>query len=140
MILTWPPTLPKPERKTWQVTPQDARAKRQADAGPPSFRRRFSSVSKTVNLSLVLTRNGKAIFDRFFHEDCAEGTHLFWMPDPTTDGWPLLATDGRPLLTAEGAPILLAAQWLCSFGEQVPVETVEGQVEFRKTFSVVVMP
>ncbi|MBU2867143.1 hypothetical protein [Pacificibacter marinus] len=140
MILSWPDTLPKPERNTWQLSPQDARHKRQPDQGPVSYRRKFSSVAKIVSLSVDLDRNQKAIFDNFYHDDCAEGTRLFWMPDPTTDGWPLLTSDGRPLLTSDGAPLLMSAKWLCSFGDQVPVETISGQVKFRKNFNVQVMP
>ncbi|MFK4060313.1 hypothetical protein [Brucella anthropi] len=139
MILTWPSQLPRPERSSWQMTPQDARRKRQGDAGPPGFRRRFSSAARMVSLSVVLDRNGKAVFDNFFHDACAEGAHLFYMPDPTTEEWPLFATDPLPLLTTDGVPLLLAGLWLCSWGEQMPVETVQG-VEFRKTFSLVVMP
>lgn len=140
MILTWPDTLPKPERNTWQLSPQDARHKRQPDQGPVGYRRKFSSVAKNVGLSVELDRNQKAIFDTFYHRDCAEGVNLFWMPDPTTDGWAMLASDGRPLLTSDGAPLLMAAKWLCTFGDQVPVETISGQVKFRKNFNVQVMP
>jgi len=139
MIHDWPSDLPRPERSTWQLTPQDARRKTQSEAGPPRYRRRFSSAAKMVTLSVILSRNGKAIFDRFFHEDCAEGAHLFYMPDPTTEGWPLLAANGSPLLTSGGAPILLGGRWLCAWGDQLPAETVQG-AEFKKTFSVVVMP
>lgn len=139
MILQWPAELPRPERDTWQLQAQDARRKTQSDAGPSRYRRRFSSVARNVSLSLVLSRNGKAIFDRFFHDDCREGAALFYMPDPTTDGWPLLTSSGVPLLTADGTPILMSARWLCTWGSETPVETLQG-VEFRKTFSVMVLP
>lgn len=139
MILVWPHTLPRPERNSWQMTPQDARRKRQSDAGPPAYKRRFSSVTKMVSLSLVLSRNERAVFDNFFHDDCAEGSRLFRMPDPTTDGWAMLASDGSQLLTTDGQPMLLAGSWLCSWGDQLPAETIQG-IEFRKTFNIVVMP
>lgn len=139
MIADWPVELPRPERNTWQLQPQDARRRTQADAGPPRYRRRFSSAGKMVTLSLILSRNGKAIFDNFFHDTCAEGSHLFRMPDPTTHGWPQLASTGQQLLTANGRPLLVSAHWLCSWGDQTPVETLQG-IEFRKTFSVVVLP
>jgi hypothetical protein len=61
------------------------------------------------------------------------------MPDPTTDGWPLLDATGQPLLDGQGRPLLRAGTWLCLWGDQLPVETILG-IEFRKTFSVVVMP
>jgi len=140
MTLTWPDTLPNPERNTWQSQPQDARKKRQADTGPTGYGARFSAWSTNVSLSVVLTRDEKAIFDTFYRVDCAAGTRLFYMPDPTTDGWQMLTSDGQPLLMADGTPLLLSARWLCSFGDQVPVESIVGQVQFRKTFNVVVYP
>lgn len=140
MIAVWPASLPRPERETWGVQPMEARLRRAAEAGPPAYRRRFSSVPKTVTMSLILSRSLKEVFDRFFEIDCAHGAHLFTMPAPTTDGWPLLTEGGAPLLSPGGAPILLSATWLCAWGDQPPAETIVGQVEFRKTFSVVVMP
>ncbi len=138
-ILNWPADLPAPERNTWRSTPQEARQKRQSDAGPQGYRRRFSSVAKTVNLSVILKRQQKAVFDTFFERDTRHGIIKFWMPDPTTDGWALLTSTGSPLLTDDGTPMLLAARWLCQFGEELPVETIQG-VEFRKTFSITVLP
>jgi hypothetical protein len=135
----WPDDLRRFEREGWQIQPQNARQRRQSDAGPPGWRRRFSAVARTVSLSLILTRNEKAVFDRFYSKDCAEGARLFWMPDMSTDGWPLLDSAGVPLLS-NGVPILLSARWLCSFGEEPPVETIVEQVKFRKIFTVVVMP
>lgn len=139
MIQNWPQMLPRPERATWQLSPQDGRRKTQSETGPVRYRRRFSSVTRQVSLSVTLTRDQKAVFDRFFHVDCAEGAQLFYMPDPTTDGWPLLTNDGTPLLTSSGQPILLGGRWLCSWGDQLPAETIQGQ-EFKKTFSILVMP
>ncbi|WP_226781832.1 hypothetical protein [Oceaniglobus trochenteri] len=139
MIAIWPTSLPRPERNSWQSAPQEARLKRQSETGPPGFRRRFSSAATTVNLSLVLTRQQKAVFDHFFDTETAYGSLLFRMPDPTTDGWAAQTDDGGTLLTASGSPILLAASWLCLFGDMLPTETIQA-TEFRKTFSVVVMP
>lgn len=136
---TWPQVLPPPERDSWQLTSQEARRKRQNEAGPPSYRRRFSSAARLVTLSVILTRDQKAVFDQFYHETCAEGSLLFWMPDPTTDGWKLLTSGGLPLLSGS-EPILLSERWLCAWGDDQPVEAVVRQVKFQKTFSVVVMP
>lgn len=142
-VPVWPAELPRPERDTWNVQRQDARLKRRSDAGPVNYRRRFSSASKSVRLSVILTRDGKAIFDTFFDLTTDGGVTPFWMPDPTTDGWALTTSDGAPLLIAggpdDGKPILLAAQWLCVFGDQMPAETVVG-TEFRISFSVEVLP
>ncbi|MAU43772.1 MAG: hypothetical protein CMP09_02820 [Yangia sp.] len=61
------------------------------------------------------------------------------MPDPVTDGWPLLHETGVPLLYEDGTPILMSAQWLCVFGDEPPSETLRGMT-FTKSFSVWVMP
>lgn len=135
----WPETLPRPERSSWQASRQDARLKRRSDAGPSSYRRRFSSASRPVSLSVILDRDQKAIFDNFYVEEIAEGAGLFWMPDPTTDGWPLLTDEGSALLTDDGVPILLGETWLVTMGDNLPAETVIG-IEFRISFSVEVMP
>lgn len=135
----WPTLLPRPERPTWSSTPQEARVKRQNDAGPPGWRRRFSSAATMVSLSVLLTRNQRAAFDQFYQVDCKRGSQLFWMPDPTTDGWPMMTADGALLLDGMGQPLLMSGTWLCVFGDQVPVESIQG-TEFRKTFNIAVMP
>ncbi len=139
MIATWPTELPPPERNTWSRVPQEARIKRTSDAGPPRWRRRMSAASETVELSLLLSRDLAARFDRFYKEATAQGTYLFWMPDPTRQDWALISGDGQQLLLGSGQPLFLAGQWLCSFGDHLPTETIVG-VNMRKTFSVVVMP
>ena len=135
----WPESLNRWEREGWQASLQESRQRRSGDAGPPGWRRRFSSAARSVALSIVLERDEKAIFDHFFERECKHGSALFWMPDPTTDGWSMLDEAGRPLLSG-AAPLLLSARWLCSWGEQLPVETITEQVKFRKIFNVMVMP
>ncbi|WP_235829853.1 hypothetical protein [Frigidibacter oleivorans] len=137
-IPTWPSELPRPSRAGYQRQALDPRLARSTETGPPGYRRRYSAVAETVELVVTLTRLQRSVFD-LFHRDLGHGSLPFWMPDPTTDGWPMLTADGTPLLTAEGTPMLLSAQWLCLFGSSQPIETVQG-VEFVKSFSVVVMP
>jgi hypothetical protein len=96
-------------------------------------------VAQLVTLSLLLNRDLRAVFDRFYDVDCAGGTRLFWMPDPTTDGWALLGTDGRPLLAGGRQPLLMSRRWLCAWGDAVPSEALVG-LEFRKSFNLQVMP
>lgn len=141
MIATWPASLPRPERPSWNLTPQELRRKRQSDAGPPGYRRRFSSVARMVTMSVILTHDQRAIFDQFFAETCKYGAIRFWMPDPSTDGWPLTTETGDPLLVnaSTKVPLELSERWLCAWGDQLPAETVEG-IEFRKTFGIVVLP
>lgn len=139
MIPEWPVDLPRPRRDGWQAAPQESRLRRRSDSGPPGYRRRFSSVARLVTLAIDVSRDGKAIFDNFYAEDTADGSLPFYMPDPTTDGWALLTDEGVPILTGDGEQILLAETWLCQFGDALPSETIRG-VEFRITFSVVVLP
>lgn len=142
MIATWPTALPRPERDSWQLQPQDARRKRQNEAGPPGYRRRFSSVAKSLTMAITLTHDQRAVFDRFFHVTCQEGAVRFWMPDPSTDGWPLTTATGEPLLVNEvtGEALTHSERWLCAWGDQLPAETVVEQVRFRKTFDLWVLP
>jgi len=137
--LEWPSELPLPERNTWQSRTQDPRQRRGNDAGPPAYRRKYSSAALEVSLSVILTRDERAIFDQFYLADTKHGTAVFTMPDPTTDGWALMGSDGSGLLTDDSAPILLSGEWLCQFGETVPAETITG-IDFRKSFSILVMP
>ncbi len=139
-VQTWPEQLDRFERPGWQVQPQDSRQRRGSEAGPPGYRRRFSSVAKGVSLSIVLSRDEKAIFDNFDEVDCAHGSREFWMPDPSTHGWSMLTESGEPILVAPGVPLLLAERWLCSWGDPPPTEAMFEQVKFRKTFSIWVLP
>lgn len=139
-IPVWPDELDRFERSGWQVQSQDGRQRRSNDAGPPSYRRRFSSIGKGVSLSIVLTRNEKAIFDRFYEQDCAHGAREFWMPDPTTHGWQLLTHEEEGMLVETGVPLLIAERWLCTWGDTPPSEAIVGQVRFRKSFNVWVLP
>lgn len=140
MIAVWPESLPRPERPSWQVQPVDVRRRTQNDAGPPRYRRRLSGVSREVTLSVVLSRDEKAVFDHFWAVTCDQGTRNFRLPDPTTEDWPLFSGDAGQLQTEDGTPILMAGSWLCAWGAEPPVETIHGQIEFRLSFGVVVLP
>lgn len=138
-ILTWPSELDPPERDTFSEAWADPRLKRRGETGGPRYRRRFSAVPKLVSMSLFCDRLQKGIFDHFFEQETNFGSRLFWMPDPTTDGWPLVTEDGTLLLTESGVPLLCAAKWLCVFGDDVPVTKIAG-VNFRISFSIAVLP
>jgi hypothetical protein len=138
-VQIWPAELPRPERNTWQRTTTDPRLKRPNDSAVPSYRRRFSAVAKPVSMSILISRAQKAVFDQFYEETTRFGAKPFYMPDPTTDMWPLLDDTGNPILTDDGQIILLGEQWLVIFGDQPPSEAVVG-VQFRISFSVTVMP
>lgn len=135
---TWPESLEKPTRADYQSQRQDTRQRKRA-AGAPGYRRRFSNAATNVSLVIRLSRQDKAVFDQFYDDVTEGGSLTFYMPDPVTDGWPVATGDGAPLLTGNGAPLLMAANWLCLFGDESPVETIIG-VGFDIQFSVWVMP
>lgn len=139
MIARWPTDLPRPQRSGYQGQVQDPRIRRRSEAGPPGYRRRFSSVARIVTLAIDVSRDEKSVFDRFHQVETAMGSLPFIMPDPTLDGWSLLDTDANPLLTPDGDPLLVSAPWLCLFGDTSPVETIRG-IRFQITFPVAVMP
>lgn len=136
-VAVWPSELPYPLRASYLQERQDNRL-RKAGGGPPGYRRRFSNTARLVTLGIEVTRARKAIFDTFY-DDLTKGTLPFWMPDPTTDGVPLLGQNFSPILTAKGSPLLIASQWLCVFGEPVPSETIVGG-RYAVSFTVAVMP
>lgn len=137
-VQTWPTSLRKPNRKDYMSQRQDGR-QRKSNGGPPGFRSRFSSTATNVSMTVNLSRSDLAVFDRFYDDLTGGGTLPFYMPDPTTDNWPMLSSSGQPLLTGSGQPILLSARWLCLFGDDTPVEAIVG-VRFNISFSVWVMP
>ncbi|WP_226557876.1 hypothetical protein [Salipiger thiooxidans] len=138
-VLTWPPELPRPLRDRYQAQATDPRLKRAQDAPIPGYRKRYSNAANGVQLSLVLSRLQKGVFDTFYRDAAGRGTKAFWMPDPTTDGWPLLTPGGKYLLAADGSQVLMSKRWLCVFGDEPPSETLRGMT-FTKSFSVWVMP
>lgn len=139
MTPVWPTDLPRPFRDGYQGQAQDPRVRRRAETGPRGHRRRFSAIAQIHSLTIDVSRDQKAVFDKFHKEDTSLGTLPFVMPDPLTDGWPLLAPDGQALLAPDDEPILIAAHWLCQFGETMPVETIRG-IRFRITFPLEVLP
>ncbi len=140
MIHTWPTSLPKPTRAGFQKSPQDLRRKRGNDAGVPAYSKRTSLSVQNVALRLILDRGQEQVFDRFYHQTLSGGVHRFWMPDPTSDGWPLCDQSGARLLSPQGETLLMAAKWLCLMGDEPPVLGPLRGLEFPVSFSVLVLP
>jgi len=135
----FPPELDRPLRDGFSLDDGETRRLFQPDAAPLVPRARYSSAARPVAMTLILDRNQLAIFDRFYNDELGRGARVFIMPDPTTEGWPLLAADGAPLLTADGRPILLAGTWLCLFGKSLPSRRPVG-VSFSVSFTLGVLP
>lgn len=140
VTLIWPTELDPPERESWGAQWDDARAHRSGEGRPSRYGRRMSAVSERVQMSLICTARQRAIFKRFYIRDTRRGALLFWMPDPSRDGWPLATPTGAPLVTPGGAPLQISARWLCLFGRETPTEASANQVEFRMSFAVEVLP
>jgi len=138
-IAIWPESLPRPMRNGFQSQTLDPRKSKSAETGPPGYRRRFSSVARDYSMTIDVPRSEKAVFDNFYQTETKFGSKPFWMPDPTTDGWPLLTAAGEPLLIDTGAPLLLSARWLCLFGATTPRETIKG-IRFQIAFAITVLP
>ncbi len=140
MIHTWPSALPKPTRDGFQQSPEDLRRKRGSDAGVPRYGKRYSLSAQNVALRVILDRSAKQVFDQFYHVTLSDGVHPFWMPDPISDGWPLVSPSGERLLSPQGEPLLMSAKWLCLMGDEPPLTGALKGLEFPVSFSVVVMP
>src|SRR5690606_34431157 len=118
--------------------PGDARQQdRSSDGGAMILgRRRLSRTPERVSLTFgrVLNRDQLLRVRRFWVEDTARGSWMFWMRDPVLDGVPM------DLLTADGEPILVSAYWLCRFvPDQPPRERAWG-AGFQISFQIYVMP
>jgi hypothetical protein len=139
MIPEWPPELPRPMRDSYQQTAGEARLMKKNDSGPPGTRRRFSSVADTVSMTVDLSRNQLARFDRFYNEEVAQGSKPFRIMDASLSGQRLLTDEEVPILTDDGHPILIEETWLVLFGQQLPSRSVIG-VRWRVSFQLSVMP
>lgn len=137
-IPLWPTDLPKPTRSGYQRQRVDTRLRKQ-QGGTLGYRKRYSLSVKLMDLEIEVTRAQKAVFDQFFDETTQNGTLPFYMPDPATDGYPLLTDAREQILTDDGTPILIAAQLLCLFSDTMPVERAFHS-EFAISFQVAVMP
>ncbi len=135
----WSASLPRPERNSFALGLGDNRRMQFAQEGPPRPRRGWSQVGDTQSYLIVATRNERALFERFFHEDTKRGALPFVMPDAGTDGWGLETDEGVALTTEDGEVIVLAADWLCMFGQGLPQITPTG-MHWQITFSLVLLP
>lgn len=139
-IPTFPPELPRPQVSGFRRQRSDPRRRRTFDAGPPKFARRYSAVPVTFSLSMRLHAWQIALFDRFYVEDCADGSLPFYMPDYTVDGLPLLDEAGAVLTDEAGVPLLCSKIMLCLWGETPPEFGDPKITRQTVTFSVVELP
>ncbi|MFB2553334.1 hypothetical protein [Ensifer soli] len=136
----WPTSLPLPNRDGFRRGWEDPRTRRQREAGPPGYQRRYSRPAKPMTLVLDCSRDQFAELERFFEDDLQHGSLVFQMPDPITDGWPALLDDGQPWLDDDGTPILLDATLLMLWGDQPPEVTGIRGVRFTVVCPLWIMP
>lgn len=138
-VPVWPADLPRPNRQGYGEQYIDPRRPKSGETGPPGKRLGALRAARTVAMTLRLERSEWAVFERFFETDINYGSLPFWMPAPTSDGWPLLTPDGVPLLAPDDTPLLMSATWLCLMGDDMP-KSVPAGVQFHVSFTVTVLP
>ena len=134
----WPSELDPPMREGYAISRVETRLRRPVEQGPHRQRRRFSAAPAPVSMTLDVSRDQRARFDRFFIEEVSQGALPFLITDPTTHGQPILV-GGEPLLDTDGEVITIAAWQVARFGEALPETTVIG-IRYRIRFSIEVMP
>lgn len=82
---SWPATLPPDAFLGLTDQRQDAVARNQMDAGPPSRRARFTAATRNVEVPIVLDGEQRATFDEFFRVTLIEGSLSFTWEDPVDD-------------------------------------------------------
>lgn len=95
-MTTWPATLPQKQFVGLTVKADDAVLRSPMDAGPPSRRNRFTAVTKSVKVPLVLNGTQKQTFDTFFETTLQNGALEFDWEDPTTDATVAFAFKSPP--------------------------------------------
>lgn len=78
---SWPATLPNMKLGT-DIGDDESRLTTPMDAGPASVRNRFTAVTQTVNVPMVLTGTQLAAFNTFFRTTINHGTDSFTWTDP----------------------------------------------------------
>ena len=133
-----PAELRYPLEQGYQFARGEGRRLPAPDAGPPLSAPRQTLVADRVQLTLQLSRAELAIFDNFHLVTLKRGVWPFSMPNPETDGWPLLDDEYQPILDDEGEPIGLTETWTAMIGSQ-PSRSVTGTY-FRVSFDLWIMP
>lgn len=76
-MANWPSTLPAPQYAGYSLKPTQAFLRTNMDAGPARQRRRFSVVPTTVPVSFVLSEEGFATFQAWWHFTISDGAGWF---------------------------------------------------------------
>ena len=122
----WPTDLIEPLGDNWKLVRGDARRRGRGDQGPPRMRRGISKAVDQVQMSLMVTHNERARFERFYVEETGEGALPFLMPDWSRNGDHLTMADGTFLTDASGNRLTMSVTRACLFGDQLPSYAAVG--------------
>jgi hypothetical protein len=139
-LAQWPSELPRPNRDSYAVSPGDPRRLTRPETGPLRIGRQYSQSAVTVAMTMIVSRDGRARFERFIAEEIGHGTLPFVMNAPDTDGITLTDETGVALTDETGAVLTISALWLCLIGREPPVITSTTGIRWKIAFSVEVLP
>lgn len=135
----WPTDLPEPVGDGFRIARGERRRRSQGDQGPPRMRRGISKSVDQVQMSIVVSHNERARFERFYREETSEGALPFLMPDWSRNGDYLTMADGTFLTDAAGNRLTMAVTLPCLFGDQLPTYSAIGG-HWQLSFVVTVLP
>lgn len=81
-MATWPATLPQYHEIGLQETRQQAFVRTSMDVGPSKQRRRFTTATRFLEGTMLMTTAQKATFDTFYNTAIDEGSQEFDFTDP----------------------------------------------------------
>lgn len=83
---TWPSSLPSyPLVQGMREQPQSATVRSDPDYGPAIQRRRFSAITRKLEVSFSLDGSQYSTFKSFFHNTLLDGADKFDLTDPFDD-------------------------------------------------------
>jgi hypothetical protein len=139
MTAVWPSALPAPLRADLSRSFIDTRVRKQADGGPPAYRRRYSLMPISYRLSVAVDQDGLQAFDRFYVVTLKNGILPFVMDQPELVGAVLRDESGRPVLDDAGRQIRLDIGSVFAMGDGMPI-TVPWGTGFKISFDAILLP
>ncbi|MEP2437591.1 MAG: hypothetical protein ABJH93_11905, partial [Roseibium sp.] len=132
--------LPEPNGQGWKLLRGESRRRAQGDQGPPRMRRGISKAVDQMQMTLLLTHNERARFERFYREETSEGALPFLMPDWSRNGDLLTMADGTVLTDASGNRLTMSVIVPCLFStDQLPSYAAIG-AHWQLAFVITVLP
>lgn len=140
-LLVWPDDLPQRfQRDGFSQGFGDGRLRTSMETGPQKTRRRFSSVTRPLQVTMDERADAFARLHRFYDDDTKGGSLPFLIRDQMQDGLPLGTEDGAILQDETGADLLFESWLLVMFGDAPPTPQDRGGGWYRSTFPLVIMP